>query len=144
MDVSNLPLVLSSLTFLGPYFLAASEGLPSAVYWGALTVTSTLLHITKRPFHIYGAGNCIPELYTLDLIALHVTALGTLVEGIQVGLPGILLVAAVIAYATVHFHVGQAYSMLVYDPRPWVSILSHASVHLATSIGGLALLLLRR
>ncbi len=142
MYVTNIPLILTSLTMAMPYYAAMTkENYWTAACWGTLTTTSTLLHITKRPFHIYGPNNVIPWLYTLDILALYTCAVRSVVDGWRTGPFGLLLAALVLGYSALIFHGGRAYQRFVYDTRNLdVAIVTHMSVHLVSALGGTALL----
>ena len=142
MHPTNLPLVLSSLTFALPYFAAIDTGNTiTAVCWCALTCTSTLVHLTKQPFHIHGPGNCIPWLYTLDVAVLYAAVVRALIDGWCGGWVGFLMSTSIISYAGVMFYTGR--QRFVYDTHLDMSILSHFSVHLLSSMGGTGVIYLR-
>jgi hypothetical protein len=144
MHITNLPLVLSSLTFILPYFAAIETGnYYSAIPWGALTCTSTLVHITKRPYHIYGSGNCIPCLYIVDVYVLYVVILRALIDGWIAGMVGMFMSGTVVCYAGCLFYFGQSFGKFVFSKDPEMAILSHASVHLLASFGGIGVIYMR-
>lgn len=144
VHLTNIPLVLSSLTFVIPYFAAIETHNPySAVCWGALTCTSTFVHITKRPHHIYGPGNCIPCLYAMDILALYFAVIRALVDGYFGGIVGLLMSCTIVTYAGFVFYVGRYLDKFVFDKYVDMSILSHVSVHLLASFGGTAVIYLR-
>jgi hypothetical protein len=145
MHITNLPLVGSSLTFLLPYYLAISyENYISATAWGALTCTSTLVHITKQPFHLYGPGNCIPWLYTLDLFVLYGCIGRSIIDAWYGGPLGIGIALSFIFYAGTAFYYGENSKRFVYDKRVHISILSHMSVHIVTTLSAIGVLTLRQ
>jgi hypothetical protein len=144
MHITNLPLVLTSLTFLLPFYAAVeTRNTITMVCWGALTCTSTLLHITKQPYHIHGPGNCIPWLYAMDLAALYVAVVRALTDGWYGGPTGFFMSTLIVSYAGGMFYIGQWQRRFVYDPYLDMSILSHATVHLLSSIGGAGVIYLR-
>jgi hypothetical protein len=144
MHPSSLPLVLSSLSFVFPYALAYEyENYASAFAWGFLTTTSTLVHITKRPFHLYGPGNCIPWLYSLDVLALYICVARALIDGFYGGFIGMSMAVSVISYAGIIFYTGHAYRTFVYDSNVLFALLSHLSVHLLASFGAVGVICLR-
>jgi hypothetical protein len=144
MHITSLPLVFSSLTFLIPYFAAIETGnYITAVCMGALTTTSTILHITKRPYHIHGRGNCFPGLLMLDTLVLNISGIRSLVDGWNGGLPGICMTIITLSYAMFMFYLGEYYGKFVYDKYLDMSILSHMSVHLLASIGNTGIIYLR-
>jgi hypothetical protein len=142
MYLTSLPLVLSSLTFAIPYFAAVeTDNLRTAICWGALACTSTFVHLTKRPYHLYGDGNCIPWLYTLDVAVLYVAVVRALIDGWYGGWLGIFMSVSIISYAAVVFYTGGR--RFVYDTQLDMSILSHLSVHLLASFGGTGVIYMR-
>lgn len=144
MHITNIPLVASSLTFLLPYYTAVSyKNYYSAVAWGSLACTSTLLHTTKRPFHIYGHGNCIPWLYNLDVLALYACIIRSVIDSSHIGLMGYAITSIVVGYAGLLFYGGKESNRFVYDKHLDMSILSHLSTHLISSIGGVCIISLR-
>lgn len=144
MHITNLPLVLSSLTFAIPYFAAIeTQNYLTAGSWGALAVTSTLVHITKQPYHLHGPGNCIPWLYAMDVAVLYNTVFRSLIDGYYGGLIGFFMSTAVITYAGVLFYVGKHLDKFVFDKSVDMAILSHVSVHLLSSFGGTGVIYLR-
>ena len=144
MHVTNIPLILSSFTFLLPY-LAAIEtcNYSSAICWGALLCTSSLVHITKRPFHIHGNGNCIPVLYIADVFALYVVLLRSIIDGWYAGIFGICMNGIVVIYSAYLFYVGQSFSKFVFSKDVEISIVSHISLHLLSSFGGIGVIYMR-
>lgn len=139
MHPTNLPLVLSSLTILFPYLAAIeTNNLWSAIPWGALTVTSTLVHLTKRPYHLYGPGNCIPWLYTADVVVLYIATTRATYDAWIAGSVSPLLALVTIVYANVMFYWGQHTGRFVYDKHLDMSILSHMTVHLLASFAATA------
>jgi hypothetical protein len=144
MHVTNIPLILSSITFILPYFAAIdTDNYSSAVLWGALTCTSTLVHITKRPYHIHGDGNCIPFLYRADVFVLYSVLLRAIIDSWYGGIIGIIMVGIVIFYSGFLFYFGKSFNKFVFSKDPETSILSHASVHLVASFGGVSVLYMR-
>jgi hypothetical protein len=144
MHVTNLPLVLTSLSFLIPLYAAVeTQNVPTTVCWSALTCTSVLLHITKRPYHLHGPGNCIPVLYAMDMTVVYIAMGRALMDGWGGGPAGLLASSIVIAYAAIVFLGGQCWNTFVYSRVPEFSILSHASVHLLSSVGGAGVIYLR-
>jgi len=142
MYLTSLPLVLSSLTFALPYFAAVDTGNAlTAACWGALAVTSTAVHLTKRPYHLFGSDNCIPWLYTLDVVVLYVAVVRALIDGWYGGWVGFFMSSSIISYAAVMFYTGR--QKFVYDTHLDMSILSHFSVHLLSSFGGTGVIYLR-
>jgi hypothetical protein len=142
MYITSVPLVVSSLCFLLPFYAAVeTQNLWSAIGWGVLTGTSTMLHITKRPYHIYGPGNCIPWLYTLDTIVLYGASTRAVLDGYYGGPVGVAMAVIVVAYAMVMFYTGN--QRFAFDPRVDMSIVSHMSVHLLASIGATGVLYLK-
>ena len=134
MYLTNLPQVASSLTFLIPYFVAVeTENYISAAMWGSITCTSVLLHITKKPYHLYGPGNCVPYLFELDQILLYATGARATYDGLY-GNPPIAVVVPVFIWI--------AYHTLGYPFKRDVefSIYSHVTIHLLGAIGGAAVL----
>ena len=144
MHITNIPLILSSLSFACPYFVAVSTGnMYSAFAWGCLTCTSTLVHSTKQPFHLYGPGNCIGWLYALDVGALYLCVVRSLIDGWAGGPTAFAMALTTIGYAGVMFYGGQRLGKFVYDTYLDMSILSHFTVHLLSSFGGVGVLCLR-
>jgi hypothetical protein len=144
MHITNIPLIFTSLTFLIPFYAAVdTHNTITMVCWGALTCTSTLLHTTKQPYHIHGPGNCIPWLYAVDVVTLYAAVLRAIVDGWYGGPMGTLITTMVISYAGVLFYGGQWKRRFVYDPSAEMSILSHASVHLMTSLAGAGVIYIR-
>lgn len=145
MYLSNVPLILSSLTFAMPYYAAFDTGnILTAACWCLLTTTSTLVHATKRPFHIYGHGNCIPTLYTADVVALNICALRAIMDGWAGGPIGLLMTAIVLSYAAIVFYGGRYFGAFVYDrSQPVHAMLGHVSVHLLSAIGCTGVIYLR-
>ena len=145
MHITNVPLILSSLTFALPYFAAVEvDNITTAVCWGALTCMSTLVHITKQPYHLHGQGNCIPVLYFLDCTALYICAVRAVMDGYAAGPAGAMIAAIVLGYAAVVFYGGSYHNTFVYDrTRPDMSILIHVSTHLLSSVGCTGLVYLR-
>jgi hypothetical protein len=144
MHITNIPLVFTSLTFLIPFYAAIdTQNTITTVCWGVLTCTSTLVHITKQPYHIHGPGNCIPWLYAVDVVAVYVAVLRAIVDGLYGGPMGTVIMALIISYAGVIFYGGQWKRKFVYDPSVEVSILSHASIHLLTSLAGTGVIYIR-
>lgn len=142
MYITNVPLILTSLAMSMPYFVGMSLGnYWTAACWGVLTTTSTLVHLTKRPFHLYGDKNVIPWLYAIDVLALNTCAARAIVDGWQSGPFGLLLTAIVLGYSALIFYGGRAYQLFVYDiHNPIVAIVTHMSVHIVSALGGTALL----
>lgn len=141
MHLTNLPLIGTSLLFLMPFYAAVdTQNDLSVLTWGALTCTSTFVHITKRPFHIHGPGNVIPWLYALDVSALYAVAFRCMVDGWHGGPLGVAMTGLVIGCAVVFFHTQHQF---VHDPRADVSILYHATTHALTALGGVGLMYLR-
>ncbi len=144
MHITNIPLVLTSLTFALPYFAAIETGnYYSAIPWGALTCTSTLVHITKQPYHIHGPGNCVPWLYVMDVFTLYAAVARALIDGWYGGAIGFFMSTTVIGYAACMFYIGDSMKRFVFDKRVDMAILSHATVHLLSSFGGVGVLYLR-
>jgi hypothetical protein len=144
MHITNVPLILTSLTFLIPFYAAIeTQNTETTVCWGALTCTSLLLHTTKQPYHIHGPGNCIPWIYAMDVVALYVAVIRALTDGWYAGPMGFFTASIIVAYAGIVFYVGQWQRRFVYDPYVDMSIFSHASVHLLSSIGGAGVIYLR-
>lgn len=144
MHPTNIPLVLSSLTFLFPFFAAVeTQNVWTAVPWGALAITSTLVHLTKCPYHIYGPGNCIPWLYTLDVGVLYIATLRAVYDSWIAGSVAPFLATIAVLYANVMFYVGQYTKRFVYDTHLDMSILSHVTVHLLASFGTTATIYIR-
>jgi hypothetical protein len=144
MHITNIPTILSSLTFLLPFYAAVDTGnVITAFHWGALTTTSVILHITKQPYHIHGPGNCIPYIYAMDAVALYAAVIRALTDGWYGGAIGFLTSAMIVCYAGGIFYIGQLQRRFVYDPYVDMSILSHVSVHLLSSIGGAGVIYLR-
>jgi hypothetical protein len=144
MHITSIPLVLSSLSFACPYFVAISTGnIYSAVAWGCLTTTSTLVHITKKPYHLHGPGNCIGWLYSLDVVALYLCVVRSLIDGWAGGPIAFGMALTTIGYAGLMFYAGQRLDKFVYDSHLDMSILSHFTVHLLSSFGGVGVLSLR-
>jgi hypothetical protein len=137
MHITNVPLILSSLTFALPYFAAIEmNNIPTAVCWGALTCMSTLVHVTKQPYHIHGPGNCIRWLYVLDCAALYACALRSVMDGYAAGPAGVGIAIIVLGYAAIVFYGGSHHNTFVYDrTRPDMAILIHASTHLLSAVG---------
>jgi hypothetical protein len=141
MHITNIPLIVSSLCFLFPFYAAVeTQNVWSAVGWGALTCTSTLLHITKQPYHIHGPGNCIPWLYSLDVTVLYAASARAVLDGWMGGPVGFTMAVVVVAYAMTMFYTGKRF---VYDTHLDLSIVSHMSVHMLAAIGATAVLYLR-
>jgi hypothetical protein len=144
MHVTNIPTVLSSLTFLLPFYAAVdTQNAITAFCWGALTTTSLCVHITKRPFHLHGHGNCIPAILTMDTIAVYVALVRAMVDGYYAGPIGLSIASGVVLWATIVFYVGQLGGMFAFDPRADMSILSHVSLHLLSSFGATGVIYLR-
>jgi hypothetical protein len=144
MHITNFPLIGTSLMFLIPFYAAVdTQNTVTAVCWGALTCTSTLVHITKQPYHLYGPGNVIPWLYALDVAALYVAVVRALMDGWAGGPLGFFMSSFVISYAAVMFYGGQRWKRFVYDTHLDMAILSHATVHLLSSLGGAGVIYLR-
>ena len=144
MHLTNVPLILSSLCFLVPCFSAVDTGnTASAVAWGALTVTSTLLHATKQPFHLHGPGNCIPWLYTVDVATLYVATLRACYDAWIGGSVGPVLACVTVSYACLVFYGGQRTKRFAFDPRLDMSILSHATMHCIAAWGATAAIYIR-
>ncbi len=144
MYPTNLPLVLSSLLFALPYFAAVETGnIWSAIPWGVLTVTSTLVHLTKRPFHLYGDRNCIPWLYSTDVVALYIATARGVYDGWMSGSVGMILATVAVLYANIMFYVGQSIGRFVYDKSVDMSILSHMTVHLLASFSATGAIYIR-
>ncbi len=140
----NLPLILSSFTFAIPCVVAFElQNVSSAICWGSLAVTSSLVHATKKPYHLHGPNNCIPWLYAMDIIVLYCVAIQSMIDGWQSGPIGLFLSTSVIGYSAILFYGGKAYKKFVYDTSIETQILSHLSTHLLSSFGGCAVLLLR-
>lgn len=144
MHITNLPLIMTSLSFLLPFYAAIdTQNTYSTLCWGALTCTSTLVHITKQPYHIHGPGNVIPWLYAMDVAALYVAVVRALMDGWAGGAAGFFMSSSIISYAAVMFYVGQRWKRFVYDTHLDMAILSHATVHLLSSFGGAGVIYLR-
>jgi hypothetical protein len=144
MDITNIPTVLSSLTFLLPFYAAVdTQNAITAFCWGALTTTSILLHVTKRPFHLHGHENCIPALLTMDTLAVYIASVRAMVDGYYAGPIGFSISSGVLLWGTIMFHIGRLGGMFVFDPRADISILSHVSLHLLSSFGGTGVIYLR-
>ena len=144
MHPTSLPLVLTSLSFLIPLYAAVdTQNRPTSVCWTALTCTSLLLHITKRPYHIHGPGNCIPALYVMDVTAVGTAMTRAVMDGWYGGPVGVVASLIVIAYAALVFLAGDRWQTFAYSRIPEFAILSHASVHLLASIGSTGVIYLR-
>lgn len=134
MHLTNLPQVASSLTFLIPYFAAVeTDNLISAVLWGTLATTSVLLHITKKPYHLHGPGNCLPYLYELDQIVLYATGARATYDGLYGNLPTAIMVPVFIwiVYHTLGYPFKRDVEFSIY---------SHTTIHLIGALGGTAVL----
>lgn len=144
MHPTSIPLVLSSLSFAVPYFAAIETGAPwSGIPWAALMVTSVFVHLTKRPYHLHGPGNCIPWLYAADIVMLHVaTARGTY-DAWFAGSISLFLTCIAILYANLIFYVGESAKRFVYDQHLDLSILSHVTVHLLAASSATAVIYAR-
>lgn len=144
MHITNIPTILSSLTFLLPFYAAVDTGNAiTAFHWGALTTTSLLLHITKQPFHIHGHGNCIPILQLADTLVVYAVIVRAQIDGYYAGPAGLLVSMGVVFWGAIVFHIGRALGMFAFDPRGDISILSHVSLHLLASFGGSGVIYLR-
>ena len=144
MHLTNIPTILSSLTFLLPFYASVdTRNVISAFGWGALTTTSLFLHITKKPVHIYGHGNCIPILEQIDLGMVYAIIIRSQIDGYYAGPIGLFVSMGVVVWGTIVFHIGRMMGMFVYDPRADISILSHVSLHLLASFGGAGVIYLR-
>lgn len=144
MYITNLPTIFSSLTLLLPFYAAVDTNNPATAFcWGALTTTSVFLHITKKPFHLYGHGNCIPVLLYIDMFTVYVTLIRALIDGYFAGLMGITISLGVIAWGGIVFHFGRITDRFAFDRRADISILSHVSLHLLASFGGTGVIYLR-
>ena len=139
MHLTNLPLIVTSLSFLLPYFAAHETNNPtSAFVWGTLTITSTLLHATKQPYHLYGPGNCIGWLYFVDTAALYAATARAVVDAWIAGSVSRWMALVTVLYAGTMFYGGNLTSQFVYSPSVEMAILSHATVHLLAAWGGTA------
>jgi hypothetical protein len=139
MHSTSVPLILSSLSFLLPYFAAVETGnSASAAAWGTLAVTSTLVHITKEPFHIHGPGNVIPWLYAVDVVALYIATARGCYDAWMSGSVLPWIAGTTVAYANVMFYAGQHTGRFVYDAHLDTSILSHLTTHLLAAWAGTA------
>lgn len=145
MHWTSLPLVVTSLSMAMPYFAAVETGnVITAVCWGVLTTTSTLLHLTKRPFHVYGYNNTIPWLFIADFLALKACAARAVVDGFVAGPMGLLMTSIVLSYASIIFYGGQLFKKFVHDSKnPDIAIVTHMSVHLIAALGSTGLVYLR-
>jgi hypothetical protein len=144
MHPTNLPLMFTSLSFLLPYFAAHETNNPtSAFVWGTLTVTSTLVHTTKQPYHLYGPGNCIGWLYAVDTLALYAATARAVVDAWAAGPVSRWMAGLTILYASAMFYGGHAISQFVYSPSVEMAILSHATTHLLAAWGGTTVLYAR-
>lgn len=144
MYITNIPTILSSLTFLLPFYAAVDTGNAiTAFYWGALTTTSLLLHITKKPYHLYGVNNCIPALQLADTLALYAIIVRSQLDGYAAGPMGLIVSIGVVVWGTIMFHIGRALGMFAFDRRADISIVSHVSLHLLASFGGSGVIYLR-
>lgn len=144
MHITNIPLILSSLTFVLPYFAAIeTHNYSTALCWGALSCTSTLVHITKQPYHIHGPGNCIPFLYITDVFVLYSVITRALIDGWYGGIVGMFMSGTVVCYAGCLFYFGQSFGKFVFSKDPEMAILSHVSVHLLASFGGIGVIYMR-
>lgn len=144
MHITNIPTILSSLTFLLPFYAAVDTGnATSAFYWGVLTTTSVLLHSTKRPFHLHGDGNCIPVLQLADSVAVYAILVRSQMDGYYAGPIGLVISVGVVVWGAIIFHIGRMLSMFAFDRRPDISIVSHVSLHLLASFGGVGVIYLR-
>lgn len=104
MHITNIPTILSSLTFLLPFYAAVDTGNAiTAFHWGALTTTSLLLHITKQPFHIHGHGNCIPILQLADTLVVYAVIVRAQIDGYYAGPAGLLVSMGVVFWARLSF-----------------------------------------
>ena len=120
-----------------PYFAAVeTHNYYTAICWAALTCTSTMVHITKQPYHIHGPGNCIPWLYALDVAVLYVAVVRALIDGYYGGAVGFFMSSTIIIYAGSVFYVGQYLNKFIFDKYVDMALLSHVSVHLLCSFGG--------
>jgi hypothetical protein len=79
----------------------------------------------------------------LDVVFLYAAVVRALVDGWYGGPMGFFIASAIVAYSGVMFYLGERWRMFVYDPRFDVSILSHVSVHLLSSLGGVGVIVLR-
>lgn len=141
MHLTNLPLVLTSFSFLVPYFAAHETNNPtSAFVWGTLTITSVLLHTTKQPYHLYGPGNCIGWVLALDTVALYSATARAVVDAWVAGSVSRWMAVATVLYAGTMFFSGPR---LAYSPSVEMSTLSHATVHLLAAWGGTAVIYAR-
>lgn len=135
MHISNLPLVLTSVCVLTvPYFYGLqTNNLPIAIAWGGLSVSSIFLHITKRPYHLYGHANCIPFFFWMDQAFIY-ASLGTNIYNatfLHVSDQMVCLLA--IAFAGTLFFVGRYTNSLSYDKRWYVNVPSHMMIHIVTA-----------
>lgn len=144
MYITNLPLILSSFFFLLPSYAGFQfVNYSSAIPWGALTLTSSLLHFTKRPYHIYGNNNCVAWLYNADVIILYICSLRSIIDSLHGGPIAIVIACIVISYNVLLFYGGQRFNKFVYDSYVDMSLLSHFSVHLVSAMGGVSVICLR-
>ena len=144
MHITNIPTVLSSLTFLLPFYAAVeTQNAITAFCWGALTTTSVVLHVTKKPFHLHGHGNCIPAIADMDTVAVYMAVVRALMDGYYAGPIGFSISSGVLLWGLIVFHIGRLGGMFVFDPRADMSILSHVSLHLLSSFGGTGVIYLR-
>jgi hypothetical protein len=144
MYITNIPTVLSSLTFLLPFYAAVDTGNAiTAFCWGALATTSVLLHTTKRPYHIHGDGNCIPALQFADTIAVYVAIVRAQIDGYYAGPAGLFVSIGIVLWGTILFHIGRPLGMFAFDRRADIAIVSHVSLHLLSSFGGSGVIYLR-
>ena len=144
MYATSVPLVITSLGFLIPSYVAYFQQnyLTSAAY-GFLSTTSTLVHTTKEPFHIYGPGNCNAFLLFLDIFAVALCGIRIAIDGWTAGSIAFAIALLVILFTNVIFYVGQYYETLVYDRRIEVSLPSHLTVHIVGIVGTLIVLWMR-
>ncbi len=144
MHITNIPLVLSSLTFLGPWKVALDVGnRPSAMCWGYLAMTSALVHLTKQPYHLHGDGNCIPYFFWIDQVAGIAANIRVLMDGYATDTFGFLFSCVAVLYNAVIFWIGKYHKNMVYDKRYDVSVPIHVGTHLLGAIGGIAVVLYR-
>jgi hypothetical protein len=144
MHITSVPLVITSLSYLIPSYIAYFQQnyLTSAAY-GFLSTTSTLVHATKEPFYIYGPGNCNESLLFLDIFAVALCGIRILMDAWSVRTGVFLFALFMILYTIVIFRVGHHYETFVYDERIEISLPSHIINHVTTIIGSIIVLSMR-
>lgn len=143
MYLANLPFVASSLTFLIPFYAAIEvNNKITALCWISLTGTSLALHITKKPFYIYGRGNCIPWLETLDTLVVNISVIRSIIDGWRGGPAGIAIVTFILSYSYFMFYIGNKLNRFAFDINFYKSTASHLSIHLLSSLGGTSIIYL--